>query len=159
MLPKTLLTRGNILKGMGRDALDQGRDAEAARIDQQVEATYQECLSSPTSLDTAESRLIRAVVWKQIGVFNNERNRYAYADDAYERSLKLQPDLADVYYNRAINQWNWGEAEAQAGRPDSAIAHIRQARIYAATSAGMDYPMALGFLQEIEDVLKQVGAQ
>ena len=159
LLGSTLLTRGNILKGMGRDALDQGRAAEAARIDEQVEATYQECLGAQTTRDTTQGRHFRAVVWKQIGVFNNERKRYAYADDAYARAITLQPDLADVYYCRALNQAQWGADEAQARRLDTGIAHFRQARIYAATSVGMDYPIALGLLQEIEGALRRLGAQ
>ena len=157
-LPDTLLTRGNILKQMAVQALEAGNDTDAARLDQQVEAAYQESLMSRPPITTAEGRRGRTLVWKQIGVFNSERQRFAYADDAYDRALKLQPDLADTYFNRALNQRNWGLADGRAGRYDTAIAHLRQARIYAATALGMHLPPADRLLQDIEEILQRLGA-
>ena len=157
LLAKTLLTRGNILKEMGARALEAHNDAESTRLDRQVEATYQESLSAYPPDTTPEGRHGRANVWHQIGAFNNERQRFAYADDAYTRALKLQPNMADTYYNQARNQAQWGIAEERAGRHDSAIAHLRQARVYAITSLGMNLPPAGGLLQNIEDILRQLG--
>jgi tetratricopeptide (TPR) repeat protein len=156
-LAHTLLVRANILKDMGARALAAHHDAEVARLDQQVEATYQEALNTYPSDSTPEGRRGRAVVWKQIGVFNDQRKRYAYADDAYRRALKLQPDMVGSYYNRALSQRLWGLEEAQSGRLDSAIAHLRQARVYATTAFGMDDPKAAGLLRNIEDILRQLG--
>ena len=80
-----------------------------------------------------------------------------YAEDAYRRSLALQPDLSVTYYNRARNQMEWGEAEARAERRESAIAHVRQARVYAVTAHGMNDPTAQRLLQDIEAMLGQLG--
>ena len=157
ILAKTLLTRGNILNELGRDALEQGNKAEAARLDQQVEAAYQESLETRPPATTPEGRRGRSFVWNQIGVFNRQRKRYAHADDAYRRSLELQPDKADTYYNRAINQWKWGMEEADAGRRGAAVAHLRQGRVYAVTSLGMSLPTAGGLLRDIEDALRHLG--
>ncbi|HET9979099.1 MAG TPA: protein kinase [Ktedonobacterales bacterium] len=156
-LAKTLLTRGTILKQLGAEALEAGDFAEAARLDQQVEAAYQESLQIRPPVTTPEGRRGRAYVWKQIGVFNSERQRYAHADDAYGRALALQPDMADTYYNRALNQRNWGLAEERTGGHDSANAHLRQARVYAVTALGMNLPPAGGLLQNIEDALGRLG--
>jgi serine/threonine-protein kinase len=157
MLANTLVVRGNILKRLGARALDQRNDREAARLDQQVEATYQEALSAYPPNSTPEGRRGRAFVWSQIGAFNTERQRYAYGDDAYGRALKLQPDLAPTYFNRARNQTLWGSEEERAGRHDAAIAHLRQARVSAITALGMQLPHAGALLQEIESMLKQLG--
>ena len=159
LLGMTLLTRGNILTALGTQALEQGNTAEAARLDPQAEAAYQESLAARPPATTPEGSRGRSFVWKQIGVFNNERKRYAYADDAYARAIKLQPDLADAYYCRALNQAQWGADQAQTQSLDVAIAHFRQARIYAATSVAMDYPIAGGLLRAIEDALRQLGMQ
>ena len=157
LLANTLLTRGNILKEMGTRAIEQGDLALAAQLDQQVEAAYQDCLDVYPPISTPEGRRGRASTWHQIGAFNKQRQRHAHADDAYGRALKLQPDMADTYYNRALNQAQWGLAEAQAGRQDAAIAHLRQARVYAITALGMSLPPAGGLLQDIEDILRQLG--
>ena len=157
LLASSLLTRGNILKELGARALDQGNTAEAARIDQQVEDAFQECLGACPPASTADGRRIRAVVWKQIGVFNKQRKRFVYADDAYARALTLQPDMPDTYYNRALNQAQWGTEEARSGRLDAAIAHLRQARVYAITSLGMNDPTAQRLIQAIEATLRQYG--
>ena len=156
-LAQTLLTRGNILKGMGTQAIKQGNTAEAAQLDQLVERAYQESLEARLPATTPEGRRGRSFVWKQIGVFNSERQRYAYADDAYRRSLALQPDKADTYYSRALNQAKWGTAEERAGRRDAAIARLRQARVYAITALGMQYPPAGRLIQAIEATLRQFG--
>ena len=157
LLASTLLARGNILKELGARALQQGNVAEAARIDQQVEAAYQECLSAYPSADTPAGRAGRSFVWHQIGIFNKQRQRYAYADDAYGRALKYQPDMADTYFNRALNQMQWGIDEARAHNLDAAIAHLRQARVYAITSIGMDDPTAKRLLTTIEETLQKLG--
>jgi tetratricopeptide (TPR) repeat protein len=156
LLANTLLTRGNILKELGTQALEQGNDAEGARVDKQVEATYQDALNT-FSPATSEGRRSRAVVWKQTGIFHFERKRYAYADDAYARALALWPDMADTYFNRSLSQARWGEAESHAGHRESAIAHLRQARVYAATSLGMSDPTAERLLQAIETLLRELG--
>ena len=157
MIASTLLIRGNILNELGRAALEQGNVAEAARLDQQVEAAYQESLEARPPASTPEGRRGRSFVWHQIGAFNKQRKRYAHADDAYGRALKLQPDMADTYYNRALNQANWGIDEVQAGRQDAAIAHLRQARVYALTALGMKFPPAGRLFQEIGNILRQMG--
>ena len=51
----------------------------------------------------------------------------------------------------------WGIDEAQAGRSDTAIVHLRQARVSAITALGMDYPSAKGMIQDIEEMLGQFG--
>ena len=93
----------------------------------------------------------------QIGIHNTDRRRYAYGEDAYRRALEIRPDMANTYYNRALTQARWGMSEAQAGRRDPAIAHLRQARVFAVTSMGMNDPTAPGLLQDIEDALRQLG--
>ena len=157
LLANTLLTRGNILKEMGTRAIEQGDLALAAQLDQQVEAAYQDCLDVYPPISTPEGRRGRASTWHQIGAFNKQRQRYAHADDAYGRALKLQPDMADTYFNRALNQAQWGLAEAQAGRQDAAIAHLRQARVYTITALGMNLPPAGGLLQTVEELLRKLG--
>ena len=157
LLAKTLLTRGNILTGLGTQALRAGKAAEAAGFDQQVEAAYQESLAAREPANTVEGQRGRAVVWNQIGVFNNVRERYAYAEDAYGRALALKPDKASTYFNRALNQAQWAAAEEHAGRLDATIAHLRQARVFAVTSLGMNYPPAAGLLEDIEKILHELG--
>ena len=158
LLPAALLERGTILKKMGLRSRMAGNNAEADEQDRQTEEAYQESLVTHPPATTPEGRRGRASVWHQIGVFNNERQRFAYSDDAYGRALALWPDKANTYFNRAKNQWEWGLTDGRAGHRDSAIAHLRQARIYAATSVGMDYPTANGLLRDIEDVLQKLGA-
>jgi serine/threonine protein kinase len=157
VLAMTLMTRGNILKALGREALDAHNEAEATRLDQQVETTYQDSLMSSPPVTLPEGRRNRAFVWHQIGEFNRERTRYAHAEDAYGRALTLQPDMADTYFNRALNQAQWGLADMDSGHQDAAIAHLRQARVYAITSLGMDDPTAGGLLRNIEEILQQLG--
>ena len=160
LLANTLLVRGNILSRMGREALESGNTSKAAGLDQQVETAYQDALAAYPPTTTPEGRLTRAIVWKQIGVFNNERQRYAYAEDAYRRALSFQPDMADTYFNRGKNEWEWGKAEAQAGHREAALEHLRQGRVYAVTSLGMNDPTAQRLLQVIEESLAIVsGAQ
>jgi serine/threonine protein kinase len=157
MLANTLLTRGNILKGMGARAIEQGNMAEATGLDQQAEMVLLESLNTYPPASTLEGRRGRSFAWTQIGVFNSERQRYAHADDAYARALKLQPDKADTYYSRALSQARWAIVEERAGRRDAAIAHLRQARIYIITALGMNYPPARVLFQDIEDMLRQLG--
>jgi serine/threonine protein kinase len=157
LLPDVLMELGTILKGLGYAALEAGNDAEAAWLDRQAERAYQDALLSLPPAATVAGRRGRAFVWNQIGSFNNQRNRYNYAEDAYRRSLALQPDLSVTYYNRARNQMEWGEAEARAERRESAIAHVRQARVYAVTAHGMNDPTAQRLLQDIEAMLGQLG--
>jgi serine/threonine protein kinase len=158
-LANTLVVRGNILNALGARAWEAHHDAEATRIDQEVEATYQEALYTYPPVSTPEGRRGRATVWKQIGVFNNERQRYAHADDAYGRALTLQPEKADTYYNRALNQAQWAANEAQPGRLDAAaaIARLRQARVYAVTAVVMKFPPAGRLVQTIEEMLRELG--
>ena len=155
-LPIVLLTRGAIMKGLGSRAQAAGRDAEVAAWDRQAEAAYEESLSL-RSMDTAEGRMGRAFVWHSIGVLNKERKRYAYAEDAYARALKLQPDMADTYKNRSLNQAEWGMTEAEAGHREAAIAHLRQARVFAATSHLLGDPTAQRLLKLIEEALANLG--
>ena len=156
-LPATLLTRGTILKALGQRAWDEGREAAAKEIDRQAEAAYQESLATCAPLATAEGRQGRANVWHQIGVFNDERKRFDYADDAYARALTFQPDNSNTYYNRTLNQRDWGMAELRAGRREAAIAHLRQARVYAVTILAMGHPTAASVLQSVNDILRQLG--
>jgi hypothetical protein len=100
----------------------------------------------------------RSFVWHQIGVLNNERGRYAHAEDAYARSLTLKADKAETYFARAKNQAQWGLAELEAGHHDAGIEHLRQARVHAVTSLAMNYPTAQRLLKFIEDDLAQFGA-
>ena len=171
LLPATLLTRGAVLSGLGAEALDRAQkarvaaktheaqrlDAEAAEWDRQADQTYQEALKVSRPVTTPEGREDRAAVWVQIGIHNTDRRRYAYGEDAYRRALEIRPDMANTYYNRALTQARWGMSEAQAGRRDPAIAHLRQARVFAVTSMGMNDPTAPGLLQDIEDALRQLG--
>jgi serine/threonine protein kinase len=157
LLANTLVVRGNILNDLGARALAAHHDAEVARLDQQVETAYQEALNTYPPVSTPEGRRGRSFVWNQIGIFNRQRKRYAHAEDAYARALKLQPDLVDAYLNRAANQMRWGIDEAQVGHSDAAIVHLRQARVSAITALGMDYPSAKGMIQDIEEMLGQFG--
>ena len=65
--------------------------------------------------------------------------------------------MADTYFNRALNQMQWGIDEARAHNLDAAIAHLRQARVYAITSIGMDDPTAKRLLTTIEETLQKLG--
>ena len=158
LLVNTLLVRGNILKGLGTKALAVSRTAEAAEWDRQAEASYQEALLTSLPVTTPEGRQERSSIWHQLGVLNNERERFAHAEDAYARALAIEPNMADTYFARANNQFEWGIAEANAQHFTSSIAHLRQARVYAATSVGMNYPMAHGLLKDVETILQRVSA-
>jgi serine/threonine protein kinase len=157
LVPATLNVRGAILAGLGAQAIKAGKPAEAADWDRQAEASYQESLNT-RPMDTAEGRMGRSFVWHQIGVLNNERGRYAHAEDAYARSLALKADKAETYFARAKNQAQWGLAELEAGHHDAGIEHLRQARVHAVTSLAMNYPTAQRLLKFIEDDLAQFGA-
>ena len=156
-LPRTLLVRGDILHELGSQALKAGQVAEAAEWDRQAEAAYQESLVTRPPVSTTEGRAGRSYVWHQIGLHNNNRQRYAHAEDAYGRALALQPEMADTFLNRAKNQAQWGLAEIDAGRRDSGIAHLRQARVFAVTSLGLNYPSAQVLINAIEETLRQLG--
>ena len=157
VLPATLLTRGTILKGLGTQALEAGKLAEAAEWDRQAEAAYQESLMTRPPASTPEGARGRSFVWNQIGAFNNERERYAYAEDAYARAIALKPDKADTYFNRSKNQAEWGLDEARHGRRDTGIEHLRQGRVFAITSIALGDPTAQRLLENIEGALRQLG--
>ena len=157
VLPATLLTRGTILKGLGTQALEAGKLAEAAEWDRQAEAAYQESLMTRPPASTPEGARGRSFVWNQIGAFNNERERYAYDEDAYARAIALKPDKADTYFNRSKNQAEWGLDEARHGRRDTGIEHLRQGRVFAITSIALGDPTAQRLLENIEGALRQLG--
>ncbi len=157
VLPATLLTRGTILKGLGSQALEAGKSVEAAEWDRQAEAAYQESLMTRPPASTPEGARGRSFVWNQIGAFNNERERYAYAEDAYARAIALKPDKADTYFNRSKNQAEWGLDEARHGRRDTGIEHLRQGRVFAITSIALGDPTAQRLLENIEGALRQLG--
>ena len=157
VLPATLLTRGTILKGLGAQTLAAGKDAEAAEWDRQAEEAYQESLMTRPPASTPEGSRGRSFVWNQIGAFNNERGRYAYAEDAYRRAIELQGGKADTYFNRAKNQTEWGMDEARHGRRDAGIEHLRQGRVFAITSIGLGDPTAHRLLDNIENTLRKLG--
>jgi serine/threonine protein kinase len=157
VLPATLLTRGTVLKGMGAQALAAGKDAEAAEWDRRAEEAYQESLMTRPPASTPEGSRGRSFVWNQIGAFNNERGRYAYAEDAYRRAIELQGAKADTYFNRAKNQAEWGMDEARHGRRDAAIERLRQGRVFAITSLGLGDPTAHRLLDSIENTLRKLG--
>jgi serine/threonine protein kinase len=156
-LPSALMTRGNILKALGAQAMRDGNEAEAATWDRQAEVAYQDSLITRPPFSTPDGRRGRSYVWHQIGAFNNERKRYAYAEDAFARALTLQPDMADTYYSRAINQAQWGQTEWNAGQRESGIAHLRQARVLVVTAVAMKYPPAARLLHDIEEALRSYG--
>ena len=158
-LPTTLLTRGNILELLGTQALAAGRDAEAAALDRQTEAAYQESLATYARVPGKDGHLGPAWVWSQIGIFNRKRHRYAHAEDAYARSLKIDPNASDTYFNRALNQREWAFTDYQMGHADSAIAHMRQARVFTVTSMAMGDPTAPALLKDIEALLERMGVQ
>ena len=157
VLPATLLTRGTILKGLGAQTLAAGKDAEAAEWDRRAEEAYQESLMTRPPASTPEGSRGRSFVWNQIGAFNNERGRYAYAEDAYRRAIELQGGKADTYFNRAKNQTEWGMDEARHGRRDAGIEHLRQGRVFAITSIGLGDPTAHRLLDNIENTLRKLG--
>jgi serine/threonine protein kinase len=156
-LPSAQMTRGNIMVELGAQALATGKTAEAAEWDRQVEIAYQESLAGLPPATMPEGRRVRASVWNQIGVFNNERKRFNYAEDAYIRALTLQPNKSTSYYNRAKNQREWGLAEERAGHREAAIEHLRQARVYAVTSIGLGDPTAQVIVQAATRELAQMG--
>jgi tetratricopeptide (TPR) repeat protein len=92
-----------------------------------------------------------------VGVFNSGRSRFDKAEVAYARALNLQPDMAHVYYNRALNQARWGIAEAEAGQRGSAGEHLRQARLFAITSHALGDSTAKRLLDNIEEALRHYG--
>ncbi len=154
----TLLTRGNILQELGEIALSAGNRAELARLDQQVEAVYLEAQSAYPPATEPQGRLSRSFVWNQVGIFNKRRSRYAHAEDAFRRAIALKPDKTETYYNRALNQAQWGLAEAAAGNLTSAVEHLHQARVHAVTALGLGDPTAQRLLEGIEVALHEYGA-
>jgi serine/threonine protein kinase len=157
LLPGVLVERGDILKGLATRALERGDTARAAELDRQVEAAFQESLATRPPATTTEGRDGRALVWNQIGTFNNERKRFNYADAAYAHVIALRPDMAIPYYNRAKNQREWGVHEGQMGNQAAAIEHLRQARVYAVTAIGMGDPTAHLILQHVASALARLG--
>ena len=158
LLPAVLMELGNILTGLGDQARAQGKESDAAAYDQRAEAAYQESLMTRPPVTTPEGSRGRAHVWHQIGIFNARHDRYAHAEDAYGRALKLQPNMSDTYFMRASNQQKWGIAELRAGRREAGIEHLRQARVFAITSLGLGDPTAQRLLDTIEDALRRSGA-
>ena len=157
LLPGCLMERGDILAGLGAEAIKQGNMALAKSYDDQAEAAYQESLATRPPTTTTEGRKGRASVWNQVGIFNRKRKRYNYADDAYDRSLTLEPGAGNTYFNRALNQREWGLAERQEGRLESAVTHMRQARVYAVTSIALSDPTAPALLEDIKAILQRWG--
>ena len=155
LLPAALMERGDVLKGLGGQALEAGDYTAAAEYDRQVEACYQESLATRPPATTQEGRTGRAYVWHQIGVFNSARGRYAHAENAYDRALNLEHDMADTFFARGNNLRKWGLAEERAGHRAAALEHLHQARIHAVTSLGMNYPPARRLFDAIEgDILR-----
>lgn len=158
LLPAVLMERGDVLKGLGSKALAEGDMAAAAEYDVQAEAAFQESLVLRPPASTPDGRRQRSFVWNQIGTFNSERRRYNYAEDAYARAIALKPDKTETYYNRALNQAQWGLAEAEAGQMQSASEHLHQARVHAVTAIGLGDPTAQRLLDSIEAALNQYDA-
>lgn len=158
LLPDTLMVRGNILRKMGALAHETEDEVEAARWDQQAEQAYAESLAAYPPGSSTEGRQGRWSVWRQIGVFNSERKRYAYAEDAYARALAFRPDDGITFFNRAMSQAQWGMAEVNAGRRESGIEHLRHARVFAVTAHSLGDPTAQRLIESIEAALRQYGA-
>lgn len=70
------------------------------------------------------------VVWAMRGACLRKMGRYAEAEESYARSVQFDPEHAVVWYNRAINQRAWSQAEAQAGQMTSAKMHADLAITY-----------------------------
>jgi tetratricopeptide (TPR) repeat protein len=158
MLPATLSTRGSILKDLGKEAATRGDTTLAAMRDGQAEVAYQEALAAFPPATTEEGRRGRSLVWHQLGVFHNERGRWAEAEAAYVQALAIQPDKPNTYFNRANNLAQWAMHDAEAGQREVAIARLREARVHAVTALGMRYPPATRVIEAIEGLLGTLGA-
>jgi tetratricopeptide (TPR) repeat protein len=156
-LPMTLTTRASILGKLGQQAAAHGDQAKATDWDTQALATYQEALRAAPPEDTPEGRHYRSTVYHQLGVFHNDRERWAEAEAFYVNALAFEPNKPHTFFNRAGNLLSWGREDAGHGRTTEAITHLRQARVHAVTSLGMGDPTARRVLDAIESGLRTLG--
>lgn len=140
--PRVLASRGTILAGLGRTE----------------EALYM--YDASLAARPPEDHRGRSIVLHQQGVLFNESKRYAAAEDAFAAALREMPDAAGTWYNRTVNQLQWGRSELQAGDTIAGRDHL-QIAMRCAQQALVLGPQDTGthhLLAQIQAMLAQIGA-
>jgi tetratricopeptide (TPR) repeat protein len=104
--PQVLSTYGHILEGLGQ-------------LEEAV-TVYQRALS-PTDAPVDRSRIITL-----LGTALRHLGRYGEAETIYVAQLDSTPDDSSGWFNRGLNEAQWAEAEANAGRLGEAREHMEQ---------------------------------
>jgi len=117
--PNVLISRGVILAALNRPE-------EALTV-------YDRALAGLPSDDPR-----RNGIWNNRGLRLNELGRYAEAEAAYAQALSLMPDNPANWYNRAANQLDWANTEAQTGYADAAPTHWRAGLKYAERAVALN---------------------
>ena len=138
-----LLTRGTILGNLGRteEALVAYAAAERA-------------------LPPGETAR-RSLVWTMRGARLYEARRYGEAEAAYAQAVTLRPEHAIAWYNRANNEWRWGESERHAGQVAEARMHIERglAHVARAIALNPNDPDYHALQASLRQALAQVAAE
>jgi tetratricopeptide (TPR) repeat protein len=128
-----LIIQGSILGELGLAAMRAGRIDEGRR---QQEASLA-CVDKALEVTPPDDAMHRKMLYNTRGVTLSQMGRYAEAEADYAESLRLAPERANTWNNRANNALRWGEAEARAGRKEEArrlfqagLSQVEQAERY-----------------------------
>jgi tetratricopeptide (TPR) repeat protein len=151
---EVLITQGNILGNIGLAAVRAGREEEG-RLQQEAALA---CYDKALEVAPPDDALHRKSLYNMRGARLNEMGRYGEAEPEYIESLRLMPESAVAWRNRAINALEWGEAEARAGRREEAhrifqmgLSHVEQAQRYAPNDARLP-PLRAALQQALGDL-------
>jgi serine/threonine protein kinase len=111
-----LVWRGNILANLGLKARAAGREVEGKQRLEEALACYARGLAVVPASDTDNRRILCSMRGARL----NELMRYAEAEAEYAEALRLMPDDASTWFNRANNTLHWGRTERTQGRREEA---------------------------------------
>ncbi len=138
--PRVMCSQADMLAGVGRRE-------EAVTL-------YQQALDRTAATDIQG----RSITLNQLANRLKDLGRHAEAEAAYAEKLTLQPDSANAWYNRAINERDWAAAEARAERWAEVRAHAEQGLAYAERALALDPENPrrhhlVGEMRELRDAL------
>ncbi|HEY1387897.1 MAG TPA: tetratricopeptide repeat protein [Ktedonobacterales bacterium] len=134
-----LLIRGTIL-------------ADLRRLEEALDC-YDRALASFPATDSFRC----GVVWNHRANQLKGAGRYREAEEAYAQAVQLTPENPGYWYNRAKNEWEWGQTLAAVGEQAAAVEHWSHGLSYAeeALRRNPDDPTSTG---QRADLLSALGS-
>ncbi len=138
--PQVLSTYGHILEGLGQ-------------LEEAV-TVYQSALA-PAADPVDRSRIITL-----LGTALSHLGRYGEAETIYVAQLDSRPEDSSGWFNRGLNEAQWAEAEASAGRLGEAREHMEQGLAWVERALALEpdrspYQVVSQELRHLRDVLEE----